>query len=162
MPRILFVCTANLYRSPLAAALFSRELQTDGRSQGWTVESAGTWTIPGQRIPSDFVMVAGAVQVNLENHGTRQVTDEMLARSDLIVVMEQGHREALRVEFPGARPKIHLLSTLADALEYDIPDPVNSNMPLEDIAAELARLVHRAFPRICQLALATRPVEPLR
>ena len=41
MPSVLFVCTANQFRSPIAAALFSRKLQDERVSQGWSVGSAG-------------------------------------------------------------------------------------------------------------------------
>jgi protein-tyrosine phosphatase len=161
MTGILFVCTANLFRSPLAAASFAQCLARDGQSQHWKVESAGTWTSPGLRVPADFARVARGMQIELDAHRTQAVSAELLARSDLIVVMERGHREALWVEFPTTRGQLYLLSSLAGKIEYNVPDPVNSEMTLEDIAQEVCRLVALAYPGICQLARDFRACPPL-
>ncbi len=152
MFRILFACTANLYRSPLAAALFSKKLRADGQSNEWIVESAGTWTIPGRRIPERLLDVASRLDIDLNSQLTRQLNSSLLAKSDLILVMEKGQREALRVEFPSFQMKIHLLSELADQWEYDIADPVNSDLDMIEFVVEISRLVDRAYPNICKLA----------
>ena len=154
MPRILFVCTANLCRSPLAAALFSKKLWDEGTSAGWIVESAGTWAAPGQGLPADVRRAARVLRLDLTHHRTRRVDSELLACFDLILVMERGHKEALQVEFPFVRQKVHLLSEVADGLEYDIPDPVNSELGMEEIAAQLSGLIERAYEKICRLAQA--------
>lgn len=152
MYRILFVCTANLYRSPLAAAFFCRKLQADGLTRRWRVASAGTWTTPGRRVPSDVLMAAGRLGIDLTSHLTRQVDHDLLSKFDLILVMEKGHREALRIEFPFIQEKIHLLSELADQLEYDIGDPAKPRVDINEIVIEMSRLIERAYPNICQLA----------
>jgi len=148
------VCTANLYRSPLAAALLCKKLQADGKLAQWIVESAGTWTIPGQRVPSEVFRAARSMGIDLSRHMTRQVDEALLARYDLILVMERGHKEALNFEFPSIRQKVHLLSEMADGLAYDIADPLNSGLRIDEIAGELLKLIHRAYPNICLLAQA--------
>jgi protein-tyrosine-phosphatase len=151
MPSILFVCTANQYRSPLAAAFFSKKLNADGEASGWIVESAGTWAVPGQGAPSDALLAARVIGLDLEDHLTRQIDRDLLARHDLIVVMEKGHREALRIEFPLIQKKVYLLSMIADQLEYDIADPANSDLTTIEIVTELSRLIDCAYPSICRL-----------
>ena len=47
MPKVLFVCTANRFRSPLAAAIFKRFLLESQETGRWRVSSAGTWTRSG-------------------------------------------------------------------------------------------------------------------
>lgn len=47
MPSVLFACTANRFRSPIAAARFSHCLQNEVDVQDWRVGSAGTWAEPG-------------------------------------------------------------------------------------------------------------------
>lgn len=157
MFRILFVCTGNLYRSPLAAAFFSRKLATDGRPDDWTVESAGTWTVPGRRVPARAQAAARAWDLDLTSHLTRPVDANLLAGFDLIVVMEKGHREALRIEFPFVQGKIRLLSALADGLEYDIADPAEPNQEIEVTVSEISMLVERAYPNICRLRNQEEP-----
>ncbi len=152
MFRILFACTANLYRSPLAAALFSKKLRADGQSNEWIVDSAGIWTIPGQRVPARLLHTASRLDIDLHNQLTRQLNRSLLAQSDLILVMEKGQKEALCVEFPSFQRKVHLLSELADRWEYDIADPVKSGLDMIEFVVEISRLVDRAYPNICKLA----------
>ncbi|HLO31261.1 MAG TPA: hypothetical protein VK249_19080 [Anaerolineales bacterium] len=154
MPNILFVCTANLYRSPLAAAFFSRKLLLEGESSHWIVESAGTWAVPGQHVSLGLLKSASELDIDLQGHLTQQVNRNLLAGFDLVVVMEKGHREALGIEFPFIREKVHLLSELADHLEYDIADPENSGLNVEATAEEMRKLIDRAYPTICRLAQA--------
>ncbi len=150
MHRVLFVCTGNLYRSPLAAAFFSKKLQTDGVAGRWTVASAGTWTMPGKAVPSNFLKAARSFGIDLKEHRTRQLNETLLAAADLILVMEKGHREALRIEFPALQPRIQLLSEAADRLEYDVPDPAGSTLAVNSIIVGMSGLIDRAYPRICQ------------
>jgi protein-tyrosine phosphatase len=151
MFRILLVCTANLYRSPLAAALLSQKLRADGQSIEWTVESAGTWTHPGQSVPSNLLESANRLAIDLAGHSTRLVDGSLLADSDLVLVMEKGQKEALCVEFPSVRKKVHLLSEAADSWEYDITDPILSDMDMDEFVAGMSRLIDRAYPTICKL-----------
>jgi protein-tyrosine phosphatase len=155
MPGILFVCTGNLYRSPLAAAFFSSKLQADGQAGNWDVASAGTWTIPGQRVPADVLKQAATLGMDLKNHLTQQVDQSLLARYDLIIVMEKGHKEALQIEFPTIQERVRLLSEAADQMEYNIEDPANSGSEMSQTFAEMRRLIERAYPKICELAHAT-------
>ncbi len=151
MFQILFVCTANVYRSPLAAAFFAQKVQADGQSKDWIVESAGTWAIPGQSIPSFLLESAGRLDVDLRGHLTRPVDPLLLDQSDLILVMEKGQKEALRAEFPSIQGKVYLLSEMADQWEYDIADPIQFDLDMNTFVAEIARLIHRAYPKICTL-----------
>lgn len=152
MPRILFVCTANQYRSPLAAALLTKKLQMDGYSHGWTIESAGTWTAPGQHVPPDVLAVARSMGLDLHSHLTRQVDQNILSGCDLVLVMERGHKEALSFEFPMIQQRVYLLSEVADGLEYDVADPAHSDVTMIEIAEEINRLINKASSRIYQLA----------
>lgn len=150
MFRILFVCTANLYRSPLAAAFFSNKLRLDGQSNEWIVESAGTWTIPGQHVPARLLDIASRLAIELDRQLTRQLNRSLLAQSSLILVMEKGQKEALCLEFPSFQMKVRLLSELADQWEYDIADPVNSDIDMNEFIVEISRLIDRAYPNICK------------
>ena len=158
MFRILFLCTANLYRSPLAAAFFSRKLRADGRSDHWVVESAGTWTVPGQHVSPDLLKIANALDIDLKSHRTRQLDEGLLAKNDFVLVMEKGQREALCIEFPSFQMRIHLLSEVADHLKYDIADPVNSDLELDEIVSKISGLIDRAYPNICQLVEACETI----
>src|SRR5512142_1493029 len=108
MPSILFVCTGNQYRSPIAAAYLRRLLKERG-VEGWLVASAGTWAVPGRPIFPDAAQAAAKLGVDVRSHVTRLVDEAILSDHDLILVMEKGHKEALRVEFPAVRDRLFLL-----------------------------------------------------
>ena len=122
MPFVLFVCTANQTRSPIAAALFTNMLAKASQLAGWRVESAGTWAeegLPASRAALRAMQIMG---LDISRHRTRCVTGGMLAAFDLIVAMEQGHKEALQAEFPAVAQRVFLLSEMVGAA-YDVPDP---------------------------------------
>ena len=102
MPKILFVCTGNLYRSPLAAAFFVRKLQENNNQKGWEVGSAGTWTVTGKSVPQEVLLASEKFGLDLKDHATSMLDSSLLAAQDLILVMEQGHKEDIPV-FRGCR-----------------------------------------------------------
>jgi protein-tyrosine phosphatase len=151
MPNVLFVCTGNLYRSQFAAAFFQSHLQA-GDLPGWRVESAGTWTRPGRPLPPDAIQAAAKFKVDLTGRRSQLVDRTLLAGFDLILVMEQGHKEALCHEFPEFCGRIHLLSMVVEKVVYDIPDPVFPGQDVESSALSLYNLVQQGFEDICRLA----------
>jgi protein-tyrosine phosphatase len=154
MPSVLFVCTANLYRSPLAAALLRNELKNAAGGNKWLIDSAGTWTKVGSQIHSQTIEDARNFGLDVRAHRSRQVTDDLLSRRDLVLVMETGHKEALEIEFPDQAKKIHLLSEVVDGRTYDIPDPFSIEGKHDrDVANELRRIISRGYEKIIALAL---------
>jgi protein-tyrosine phosphatase len=148
---ILFVCTGNLYRSPLAAAFFADLLQRHGVS-GWLVESAGTWTISKQRLPPEAISYGELMGLDLRAHTTRRVSRQLLHQFDIIVVMERGHKEALGAEFPEIAERVYMLTEMLQQEPFDIPDPVLTPSQREYVLGDMLDVIRRAFPRIVQLA----------
>jgi len=154
MPSVLFLCTANRFRSPLAAAIFRNKLNEDGQLASWQVGSAGTWTVPGLPAIPLALLAAQQLGLDLNAHASVPVNAQMLAEHDLILVMETGHKEALASEFPFVRKRVYLLSEVVDKVAYDIPDPEQSNEEAGEIARELNDLIQRGYAQICLLAEA--------
>ena len=153
MPSILFVCTANRFRSPIAAALFARRAQLEYPDEDWRVESAGTWAEPGLTVIPSAKWVADHLGLDLEAHKAIRIERELLAGYDLVLVMENNHQEALRVEFPELKDRVFLLAKVAAGLAYDVPDPgVVQGDTFLDIARELSNLIDKGFEEICLLA----------
>ena len=150
MPSILFVCTANRFRSPIAAACFKKELVVRHTEGGWKVMSAGTWTTDG--LPATPGAISGARRIGLDisRHASRVITGQLMQEADLIIVMEEGQREALRSEFRQSAQKIHLLSEATSGSSYDIPDPAAS-MAGAEVPGEIDELIHSGFEKICAL-----------
>ena len=150
MPSILFVCTGNRYRSPIAEACFKKCLQHAGTPGNWAVHSAGTWAKDGLPPVPNAIQDAKELGLEIYAHRSRQVDATILAQSELILVMESGQKEALQVEFPGMTDKIHLLTEMVETFPYDIPDPISlDNAAQKLIAHEVCDLVTRGFNAIC-------------
>ena len=152
MTSILFICTGNTYRSPIAAEIFRGLLLRDEKRNRWQVASAGTWTTEGRAVPADAVKFAATLGADLATHRTRMVNEQIMKESNLIVVMEQGHKEALQVEFPFAAGKIYLLAYVLQGFEYDIADPARAPGETRAILTEVANMVRAGYEKICALA----------
>ena len=148
MHRLLFICSANMCRSPMAEALFSNLLKQRGDLGDWYVSSAGVWALEGNRASEGAVKAMERRGIDLRSHRARQVTAEMIIDSDLILVMEQNHKEALRASFPRFASKIYLLSEMV-GLSHDIRDPIGGMAAdYDDTADELEKLFKAGFLRI--------------
>lgn len=153
MPSVLFVCTGNQFRSPIAAAAFQKRLNDAGSAAGWSVSSAGTWTAAGQPPHPAALQAATSCGLSLEGHTARLIEASTLSQSDLILVMEKGQKEAILSEFPNVGQRVFLLSEVVEGVAYDIPDPLGSeDDPPEAIIKEVCNLVQKGFDKICELA----------
>ena len=91
---VLFVCTGNTCRSPLAEALLRRMLE-ERQLDGVTVASAGTGAWAGAPASEGSYLVALEDGVDLSAHRAQPLTPELAASSDLILTMSRSHRQRL-------------------------------------------------------------------
>jgi protein-tyrosine phosphatase len=161
MPSVLFICLANRFRSPLAAAYFMRFLEPVPERQNWVVKSAGTWTEEGLPADKRALKESKGWGIDLSKHRSKQVDADMMARSDLILVMDSSQKEALQIEFPKARARIYLLSEMVDGVARNVADPYGpGRVPHNDIIVDMFDLIKRGSDRIIQLA--SHPESPSR
>ena len=151
MPGILFVCTANICRSPMAAGIFKKLIQDRAEGEEWRVESAGTWGLDGEEASLGSQTVMSEMGVDLSGHIARRVTSEMLAPFDLILTMESGHKEALQIEFSEIADKVFMLSEMSGEI-LNIEDPIGRTYQdyLETVD-QIDKLIESGFPRILRL-----------
>lgn len=108
---ILFVCTGNICRSPIAAAIARHEIDHAGYTN-ITVASAGTAALSGYAATREAVLVVEENGLNLDDHRARQLTPELIAATDLVVGMKHEHAEHARRM--GARRTTTLSSPVRD------------------------------------------------
>ena len=152
MPSILFVCTANRFRSPLAAAMLRKNLEALGMAESWQIGSAGTWAEAGRPVIAAAADVAQRLGLDLSGHRSARVSRQLLADYDLVLVMQASQKEALLTEFPDLGERVYLLSEVVERRSYDIPDLQESDQETEDLVADLHALIRRGLDYICVLA----------
>lgn len=154
MPSILFVCTANQFRSPLAAALLKKNLNAMamGMTEAWQIGSAGLWAEPGYPVLPLVAEAAQGFGLDLSGHRSVRVSRPLLAEYDLLLVMQAGQKEALLSEFPELEDRVYLLSEVTERRSYDIPDALGSQQEALEVVTELGSLIRRGTESICVLA----------
>jgi protein-tyrosine phosphatase len=153
MFNVLFVCTGNVCRSPIAEGLLRSWLERD-MVPNVTVSSAGTFASDGAPASTYGVMVAAEHGFDTSGHHARLLHRELIHRADLILTMEVDHiYEILRLS-PNSESKIHPLGGYnlesdAAALDLTIFDPIGGEM--EDYRRCYAIIEHhlaRSYPAI--------------
>ena len=152
--RILFACTGNTCRSPLAEALCRRLLADtlncgldEVSRHGFEVGSCGLAAMDGQEASPESVAIAEARGGDLRSHRSRGLTMEMLAQADHLFVMTGQHRSALDSLNLPIGPAIRTLSPIAD----DIPDPIGGPRELyEACADQIVRDLQLRLPEILE------------
>jgi len=118
---ILFVCTGNVCRSPLAEAYFQSLVAKEGRQM--TVRSAGLETTPGKPAHAKAKAVALQHRLSLDEHATTQVHNELIDQSDLIIVMEIVQKDRVQRLYPRSKGKVVLLGRFDSVGSLEIADP---------------------------------------
>jgi RpiB/LacA/LacB family sugar-phosphate isomerase len=126
MKTILFICTGNVCRSPMAEALFRRA--TNGRGE-FRVLSAGIGAMDGQPPTPHSVQAMRELGVDISAQRSRMLTAELVRQADFIFGMTHGHVDTIALLYPQAAEKAFLLREFDEALgpfEKDISDPIGS------------------------------------
>lgn len=153
MPTILFVCRANKFRSPLAAEIMRKIIDRLGEKTAWQVISAGTWTKGGEPAPQITIESGKKLGLNsLHEHRTQPIGADLIAGSDVIVVMEKNQKEAIAVEFPQSESRIFLLPEITKGISYDIPDPDHRGVNPDEVTNEILNLLTTGYKKIISTA----------
>jgi len=122
--KIAFVCEGNTCRSALAHHFMEKLVRERGLNQV-QVDSFGVAGDPGLTVPRmvhDLLREEGVPSVH---HVSKPMSRRLVEESDLILVMEERHREFILRELPEARGKVHLLRSYAGLKDpVEIRDPI--------------------------------------
>jgi len=153
--KVLFVCTGNTCRSPMAEALFKHELSKHQLPFDVNVSSAGLSAVKGEKAsqPVHRLLRSQGIKA-LENHFASNIDKEKIEDADLILVMTANHLRNLLYRYPQAENKTYLLKGYVEingekaGVEKDIEDPFGQDeekylQVLEDIRDSIKKLIYK-------------------
>jgi protein-tyrosine-phosphatase len=124
--RILFICSGNICRSPMAAE-YARHKAVQSGLDHLVVDSAGTLGIEGAPASEEAVKTLETFGLDITSHRSRGLRKGDMKGADRVLVMEHRHLDELERRFPGWDRRVYLLRAFEES-----PDPIHGAPDLED------------------------------
>jgi len=152
---ILFVCTGNSCRSPMAAG-FLREMLKEKKEI--RIDSCGTIFSSFSGPTPQTIKTMESYGIDISSHKTKSLSKDLIDEADLILVMEKKHREKVQELNPEAKNKTFLLKEFApDKENLEIRDPIGlSDEVYKEVAEEIKSTLEKALPRILEYLRRTK------
>ncbi len=157
MKHVLFVCTGNICRSPIAEGLFRRLV---GNRQDIEVASAGVHAVRGQPPSLYAVQVCESDGVDIGDLRSQPLTADLVDRATHIFAMTGAHLETIHMLFPQGAEKTFLLREFEEpgsTCWRDVPDPIGMG---REVYEDCARTIKKALPSVLSFVEQSELVPP--
>jgi protein arginine phosphatase len=144
MKRILFVCTGNTCRSPMAEAILKNK-----KIDGLEVKSAGIYADYGSEASVNAKKVLKDNNIT-HQHQSSRLTKEQLDWADLILTMTFSHKFAILQQYPETAVKLFTLKEFAgEVFDHDVTDPFGGNVDIyQGTFQELEQLIEKVIEKV--------------
>jgi protein arginine phosphatase len=144
LQRILFVCTGNTCRSPMAEAILKSK-----KIDGLEVKSAGIYAATGSEASAHAKKVLDDHHIE-HNHSSTMLSKDSVQWADLILTMTGSHKNAILQQYPDSAGKVFTLKEFTgEKYAVDVVDPFGGNLAIyQDTFNELDKLIKQAIEKI--------------
>ncbi len=126
MNMVLFVCTGNTCRSPMAEALFCHRI---GETIAWNARSAGVYAPSGAPASHHAISALQELDIDLAGHQSQSLTPELVGAAKLIISMTEAHRNYILDLFPEVGNRVFLLNSFGTGkVPADVSDPFGGSL----------------------------------
>jgi protein-tyrosine-phosphatase len=130
--KIVFICSANACRSPMAEG-FAKKLLSENGVSSLTVDSAGLDAFEGTPPTEETIEVMKARGVDIASHRSKPFNPH-LGKNDMVLTMTKSQKERILAEHPTLAGRTFMLDEYARNKPEDIPDPFKGQVSYEDVA----------------------------
>ena len=145
---IVFVCTANVCRSPMAEKLFEQALQASSVKKKIQVFSAGISAMDGDKASENSIEACKEIGIDLNDHRSSALTRATLQNASAVFCMTESHRALMQMyfELPENSP-VFLMREFVEQGPTELPDPYGQSMEVyracrEDMKEALPSLIN--------------------
>ena len=148
MRKVLFVCTGNTCRSPMAAVVLQDKVNAGCLTNEIHVSSAGLAAVPGSPASDNACAAVASIGLSLLSHKATALSMNMIEAADFVFTMTRQHRDAILRALPTAGRKVFTLAEYVEA-EEEITDPYGGDLSsYQDCLLLLKQNIDKAWPMI--------------
>lgn len=142
--KVLFVCTGNTCRSPMAEGIL-RDLAKN-KSLNIEVESAGVAALDGSPVSNNSIEAMKNIGIDIENYTSNMLTKYMVEESDLVLTMAKSHKNIILRNYSPKNKKIYTIHEYINSSDGDVIDPYGGNLNIyEKTRDEIYQLIEKGI-----------------